>query len=284
MKIFDSHAHFNDERFKNDIFEVLKICEENNVKKIVNIATNITDSKELISFTDYLNDNIKNIDFYFTMGIHPDEINYKSQYINEDFYNDNGESGIEFKKLDNLVSQNIDNKKFIAIGEIGLDYYGDNKKDISIREKQKLWFINQLNLAKKYDLPVSIHSRDAVDETYNILKTYYSDKKAVIHCYSYSKEYLIKFIELGFYIGIGGVLTFKNGIKLKEVAKICPLDKIVLETDSPYLAPMPHRGERNNSSYIKYVLKELAEIKNIDEEELSNICYNNTLELYNLED
>ena len=267
MKIFDTHAHYNDIRFKDDLYEVLDKCKANDVTNIVNISANLKDSKELKDFTIKLNNSYKEIEFYYTIGIHPDEIDINDNY----------------DELSSLVADYKTDERLVAIGELGLDYYGDNKKESKVRESQKIWFINQLKLAKDNNLPVVIHSRYAMEDTYNILKDYLADTKGVLHCYSYNKEYLQKFLELGLYIGIGGVLTFKNGIKLKEVAALCPLDKIVLETDSPYLAPTPHRGERNDSSYIKYVLEELSFIKNIDKEELSNICYDNSIKLYNLE-
>ena len=267
MRIFDTHAHYNDIRFKEDLYEVLNKCKENNIKKIVNISANLNDCIELIDLTEILNKKYQDIDYYFALGIHPDEIDNNS-----------------FDQLKSLVLNNINNPRFVAIGEIGLDYYGDNKKDNNLRLAQQNYFIDQLKLAKDHNLPVVIHSRDAVDDTYDILKRHLDNNKGVLHCYSYNKEYLHKFLDLDLYIGIGGVVTFKNGVRLKEVVKDCPLDKIVLETDCPYLAPTPHRGERNDSSYIKYVLEEISNIKNIHIDDLSEICWNNSLKLYNLED
>lgn len=284
MKIIDTHAHFNDNRFQDDLYEVLDKCKTNNVTRIVNISADINDCNNLKSFTDNLNEHYKDIKFYYTLGIHPDEIDLidvnDNNYQNIDLLDNNK----KYQQLENIVKENKNSDTLVAIGEIGLDYYGENKQDLNIKLSQQNWFINQLKLAKEYNLPVVIHSRDALDDTYNILRNNLCNNKAVLHCYSYNKENLQKFLDLGLYIGIGGVLTFKNGIKLKEVAEICPLDRIVLETDSPYLAPTPHRGERNDSSYINYVITELSNIKKIDKEELSNICYNNSLKLFNLED
>lgn len=283
MRIFDTHAHYNDNRYKDDLYDVLDKCKANDVVKIVNISADINDSKNLKDFTSSLNNRYKEIEFYYTIGIHPDEIDIF------DIYDDTNNLSLidlsdKYRELCSLVKESKIDKRLVAIGEIGLDYYGDNKKEIKTRLSQKLWFINQLKLAKENNLPVVIHSRDALEDTYDILKNHLDYNIGVLHCYSYNKEYLKKFLDLGLYIGIGGVLTFKNGIKLKEVADICPLDRIVLETDSPYLAPTPHRGERNDSSYIKFVLDELSIIKNIDKEELANICYNNSIKLYNMED
>ena len=170
-------------------------------------------------------------------------------------------------------------KKIVAIGEIGLDYHWEEPS----RVLQKEWFIKQLELAQELEMPVIIHSRDAAEDTYEILKVYAENGlKGVMHCYSYSVEMAKKYIDMGLYIGIGGVLTFKNAKKLKEVAAEIPLDRIVLETDCPYMAPEPHRGKRNDSTYIKYVVKALAEIKGISEEEVEKVTFDNSCKLYGI--
>ena len=287
MRIFDTHSHYNDIKFNDDLYDVLDKCRLNNIKKIVNISANLNDSIDLVDFTNILNNYYEDIDFYYTVGIHPDEILYTNyDFLNKQYINNTNyvESNKIYNSIEKLIIDNKYNNHLLAVGEIGLDYYGDNKKDENIRLSQKMWFINQLKLANKYNLPVVIHSRDAVDDTYDVLKNYLDGNIGIIHCYSYNKEYLYKFLDLGMYIGIGGVLTFKNGIKLKEVADICPLDRMVLETDCPYLAPAPHRGERNDSSYIKYILEELSRIKSISIDELSEICWHNSLKIYNLEE
>jgi TatD DNase family protein len=152
----------------------------------------------------------------------------------------------------------------VAVGEIGLDYYWDNTP----RDVQEKWFVRQLELARELDLPVIIHSRDAAEDTLRIMKQYGKGLRGVIHCFSYSKELADEYVKMGFHIGIGGVVTFKNGKKLKEIAKEIPLERILLETDCPYLAPVPHRGERNSSLYLPYVVQEIAELRGISCDEV----------------
>ena len=167
-------------------------------------------------------------------------------------------------------------EKVVAIGEIGLDYYWPEPD----REIQKKWFIRQMELAQEVNLPVIIHSRDAAQDTIEILKQFPAN--GVIHCYSYTKESAKEFLKMGYYFGIGGVLTFKNAKKLKEAVMEIPMDRILLETDSPYLAPEPNRGKRNSSLNIPYVVKELAQLKGITEEEVINITTENTKRLFHL--
>ena len=167
-------------------------------------------------------------------------------------------------------------EKVVAIGEIGLDYYWSEPD----REIQKKWFIRQMELAQEVNLPVIIHSRDAAQDTIEILKQFPAN--GVIHCYSYTKESAKEFLKMGYYFGIGGVLTFKNAKKLKEAVMEIPMDRILLETDSPYLAPEPNRGKRNSSLNIPYVVKELAQLKGITEEEVINITTENTKRLFHL--
>ena len=193
---------------------------------------------------------------YGTLGIHPEE-------IDENF-------DITF------IEKNLNNKKIVAIGEIGLDYhYKDDNK-----EKQKEVFKLQLDLAQKYHLPIIVHSRDAILDTYNILKEY--NLKGTIHCFSSSEEMAKKFINLGYKIGIGGVVTFKNGKKLKDVVKNIDINNILIETDSPYLAPEPYRGKTNEPKNVFYVLKEVADIKNISYDEVLNITNKAAYDLFRI--
>ena len=197
---------------------------------------------------------------YAMVGVHPDEVGD----LNEE----------TFAKMKELYKE----PKVVAVGEIGLDYYWDNEA----REKQKEWFVRQLELAKELDLPVNIHSREAAEDTFNIMKEYAKGLKGIIHCFSGSKEMAIEYVKLGFAIGIGGVVTFKNGRKLKEVVEAIPLTSIVLETDCPYLAPVPFRGKRNNSAYIKYVAEEIAQLKGVTYEEVLAQTEKNAREIYGL--
>lgn len=169
----------------------------------------------------------------------------------------------------------------MAIGEIGLDYYWDN----SPREVQKKWFERQLALAREVDLPVIIHSREAAKDTMDIMReAAKAGNTGVIHCYSYAAPMAKEYVSMGFFIGIGGVLTFKNARVIKEVASEIPLSSIVLETDSPYLAPVPYRGKRNNSMYLKEVVKQLAQIKQVSEETVITTTLANAKRLYRLEE
>ena len=167
----------------------------------------------------------------------------------------------------------------MAVGEIGLDYYWVEQEQQ--REIQKKWFARQLRLAQEVDLPVVIHSRDAAQDTIDLMRAEHAERSGgVIHCYSYSRELARSFLDMGFYFGIGGVVTFKNGRKLKETLEYLPLDRILLETDSPYLSPVPNRGRRNDSRNLSYVVAQIARIKGITEEETERITTENALRLY----
>lgn len=172
-------------------------------------------------------------------------------------------------------------ERVVAIGEIGLDYYWDSPK----REMQKQWFIRQLELARELALPVIIHSRDAAKDTMEILKEQKAEEiGGVIHCFSYSVEIAREYLNMGFYLGIGGVLTFSNAKKLKEVVEMAPLERLVLETDCPYLAPVPNRGKRNDSLNLSYVAEEIARIKQVAYQEVADITFDNAERLYRLKE
>ena len=181
--------------------------------------------------------------------------------------------------IEELRSLAKSSKKVVAIGEIGLDYYYDEPE----RELQHKWFMRQMELAGELKLPIVIHSREAAQDTVELMhKAHAEDIGGVVHCYSYSEEMAREFLKMGFFFGIGGVVTFKNAKKLKRAVASIPLDKIVLETDSPYLTPSPYRGERNDSRYLSYVVSEIARIKEISEEEVAEVTYNNALKLYRI--
>ena len=197
---------------------------------------------------------------YAAVGIHPDEVGD----LNEE-------------RFEYLKSQ-AQKEKVVAIGEIGLDYYWDTEA----HDVQKKWFIKQLDLARELDLPVIIHSRDAAADTLEIVKEYGKGLRGVIHCFSYSIELAREYVKMGFHIGIGGVVTFKNGKKLKEIATEIPLDRILLETDCPYLAPVPFRGKRNSSLYIPYIVEEIANLRGITCEEVVAKTEQNGKELFRI--
>lgn len=255
--IFESHAHYDDEAFDKDREELLNSFMDKGIEYVVNIGSTISDSKKTIELT-------KKYPFiYGSIGVHPSE----TKDMNED----------DIKWLKEMSSLD----KIIAIGEIGLDYYWDNVE----RAVQKHWFERQLDLAKEANLPVVVHSRDAASDTFDIIKNAKLDENlGVLHCFAYSKEMAKQYIDMGFYIGVGGVLTFKNARKLREVVEYIPLDYILLETDSPYLAPEPNRGKRNDSTNLKYVASEIARIKNIDYEEVIEITRNNGINLFRIKD
>ena len=255
MEIFDTHAHYDDEAFDEDREELLEKLQEAGVKQIVNIGCSMENSRENVGF-------VKQFDFmYGTVGVHPNDV-----------------GALRDKDIDELAGVSKKDK-ILGIGEIGLDYYYD---DIS-RDCQKKWFARQLNMAKAVNLPVIIHSREAAQDTLDIMKAEKAgDTGGVIHCFSYGVEMAREYLNMGYYIGVGGVVTFKNGRKLKEVVQYAPLDRIVLETDAPYLAPTPFRGKRNNSSYLSFVAEEIARIKNVDVDRIYEVTFQNGKKLYRL--
>ena len=253
--IFDTHAHYDDEQFNIDRDSLLLSMKENGIGTIVNIGANLASSKttlELAHKYDFI---------YGAVGVHPSD----SAELSDDNFD--------------RIRQMCADEKCVAIGEIGLDYYWPEPD----HEIQKKWFVRQLDLAREVKLPVVIHSRDAAADTVEVLKDNNAgDIGGVVHCFSYSKEVAIECVKMGFYIGVGGVLTFKNGKKMKEVVSEIPIEKIILETDCPYLAPEPNRGKRNSSLNLPYVVKAMAEIKGISEEEVIDITERNARDMYRL--
>ena len=252
--IFETHAHYDDEQFDEDRRELLESMAAGGVGTIVNVSATYESCQKVV-------DMVQEYPFmYAAVGVHPDNVGS----LNEETFAD-------MKKL-------FQKDKVVAVGEIGLDYYWDNES----HELQKEWFIRQLDLARELDLPVLIHSRDAAADTMEIMKEHAQGLDGVIHCYSYSKEMAKEYVKMGFYIGVGGVVTFKNGRRLKETVEEIPLESILLETDCPYLAPEPYRGKRNNSMYIKYVAKEIARLKGTTYEEVVAQTEENARKMYRL--
>ena len=250
--IFDTHAHYDDEQFDADREELLSGMKAGGVGMIVDAAATVASWDKILELTE------KYPFLYGSVGVHPDEVGD----LNEE----------NFARMSELA----DRKKIVAIGEIGLDYYWDKEN----RDLQKMWFIRQLELAKQLDLPVIIHSREAAADTMEIMKQYAGELSGVIHCFSYSPEQAKEYVKMGFYLGIGGVVTFKNAKKLKEVVQEIPLESLVLETDSPYLAPVPNRGKRNSSLNLVYVAEEIAGLKGISYEEVVRQTTENAKKLY----
>ena len=248
---FESHAHYDDERFDEDRDTLLAYFPAEGIETVVNASSDIKSSKASIALSE------KYPFFYAAVGVHPHEV-------------------------ENITEADIDelrelskHPKVVAIGEIGLDYY----YDLSPRDLQRHWFKRQLELADELKMPVIIHSRDAAQECFDIIKNS-NVRNGVIHCYSGSAEMAEEYIKMGFYIGVGGSLTFKNNKKGVETVERIPIEKILIETDSPYLAPVPYRGKRNDSRLLKYVVERISQLKNIPENDICNITKNNAQNLF----
>ena len=254
--IFDTHAHYDDEQFDEDRDELLKSMPDLGVGTIVDVSATYESCEKVLALAG------KYPHVYAAIGVHPDEVGE----LNED----------KIQHMKELCC----NKKVVAVGEIGLDYYWD--KEPEVQAAQREWFVRQLTLAGETDLPVIIHSRDAAEDTMRILKETgrFREHPGVIHCYSYSPEMAKEFIKMGYYIGVGGVVTFKNAKKLKETVMQIPLERILLETDSPYMAPEPHRGSRNDSGNLVYVAEKIAELKGITAKEVENATLTNARKLF----
>ena len=251
----DTHAHIFDEQFSVDQEEVIKRILEAKLSKVVVVGFSKETNKLALELAQ------KYSFIYPTLGIHPSEANLVD--------------GNDILELEELIKQN----KIYAIGECGLDYYwvSDNK------DKQKWLFNEQIKLSIKYNMPLVIHCRDAVADVYEILKSYNGKVRFVMHCYSGSLEMAREFIKLGGYISLGGPVTFKNAKTPKEVAVGIPLERLMIETDCPYLAPVPYRGKRNEPSFVRYVLKEIANLRNMNIVELEEILDNNSISFFKLD-
>lgn len=254
--IFESHAHYEDARFDEDREALLSSFSQKGIDYVVNVGSSLKTTQQSIALA-------KQYDFiYAAAGVHPEE----TAELNEE----------NFAWLCEQMKQ----EKVVAVGEIGLDYHWDEPE----RKIQKVWFERQIALARQVSLPMIIHSRDAAQDTLDIMKACKAEEAGgVIHCFSYGVEMAREYLNMGFYIGIGGVLTFKNAKKLKEVANYVPLDRILLETDCPYMAPEPHRGKRNSSLYLPYVAETLATIKGVDVEEVYQTTRENGKQMYRIQ-
>ena len=253
--IFDSHAHYDDAQFDEDRMDVLSHLKDAGVAKVVNISNGWDDLLKTLEL-------IKQVPFlYGTVGIHP----CKVSELNDE----------RMEQMRDFCSGD----KIVAVGEIGLDYYWMSDP----KEVQKEWFIRQLRLAKEVNLPVVIHSRDASQDTFDIMKAEHAGTTGgVIHCYSGSVEMAREYVKMGYFLGIGGVVTFKNSKTLKKVAAEIPLEHIVIETDCPYLAPTPYRGKRNSYAYLPMVVEEIARLRGISPEEVERVTYENAMRLYSI--
>jgi TatD DNase family protein len=253
--IFDTHAHYDDEQFDEDREELLSGMQEAGIGTIVNVGSSIQSSETTLELAH------RYPFIYGAVGVHPDEVGALTE-----------------EDIAWLKSVSVD-PKIVAIGEIGLDYYWNESEP----EIQKQWFIRQLDLAREVKLPVIIHSREAARDTLDIMKEHGRGLGGVIHCFSYGVEIAREYLNMDYYLGVGGVLTFKNARKLKEVVEYTPMERIVLETDCPYLAPVPNRGKRNSSMNLPYVVEAIAEIKGISKEDVIWITEENARKMYKIQ-
>lgn len=251
--ILETHAHYDDAAFDADRDVLLRGMPDAGIPVLVNVGANLPGSEASVALAQ------KYSFVYAAVGVHPDD----ADTLNED--------GIG--RLRRMAAD----PKVVAIGEIGLDYHWDN----SPRGVQREWFERQMELANEVGLPIIIHSRDAAQDTMQAVRKHADGLSGgVVHCYAYSAEQAAEYMEMGFFLGIGGVLTFQNARKLAEVVRTAPLSRLVLETDSPYLAPVPYRGKRNDSRNLKLVAQAIAQIKSVSEEEVEQATFENALRLY----
>jgi len=254
-KFIDSHAHLDDERFDEDREELIDSLQENGIEAVLNPGADLKTSRAAVALAD------KYPFIYAAVGCHP----HDSKFMDDDTMN-------IFREL-------AKNKKVLGIGEIGLDYYYDN----SDRETQKIWFREQIRLAKELDLPYIVHDRDAHEDIIRIMKEeHHSGTRGILHCYSGSVEMAREFMKLGFYISLGGPVTFKKAKTPRMVAKEVPMEKLLIETDCPYLAPEPFRGKRNDPKLVKYVAEEIAGIREVTVSEIAEKTKENFKRLFNL--
>jgi TatD DNase family protein len=250
----ETHAHYDDERFADDRGELLGQLPSLGIGKVINVASTVPSIDQCVELAKTYPH------VYAALGVHPSELELMSEDVLE--------------QIRSLSAW----EKTVAIGEIGLDYYWE--KDPKEQENQRYYFRRQLELARETGLPVIIHSRDAAEDTLRMMKESAQGLCGVIHCYSYSPEMAREYIRMGYYIGVGGVVTFKNAKKLVETVRETPMERILLETDSPYLTPEPHRGHRNDSRELVYVREKIAEIKGITQTEVEEATWENALRLF----
>ena len=256
MQLFDSHAHYNDEKFEADREKLIKEIYDAGVTKIINAGYSLESSKKALKIAN-------NYEFmHVIVGVSPNDIeNLEQDYLNQ-------------------LKEMANNKKVVAIGEIGLDYYWNKEnKDI-----QKEIFIKQIELANELNLPIVIHTREAIYDTLDILKNRVECKnKGVFHCCPLNLDLVIEAVKLGFYISFAGPITFKNSKNAEEIIKFVPTDRILIETDSPYLSPEPLRGKRNDSRNIKYIAQKIADVKGLTLEEVAETTYNNAKRIFRIQ-
>ncbi len=254
--IFESHAHYEDEAFDQDREAIIASLPVNGIGYVVNVGSTVETCHKTAALVD------KYDFFYGALGIHPSEI-----------------AGVTDEDMQWIADEAMRNPKIVAIGEIGLDYYWDKDN----KDEQKDFFARQIAMAKELEKPVIVHSREAAKDTYDVMSAESAQLcGGVVHCFSYHKEEAAKYLNMGFYIGIGGAATFKNNQKTREVIAYVPIDRILLETDCPYLAPVPYRGKRNSSLNLPLVAQCIAEVKGISYDSVISATYDNARRMYNI--
>ncbi len=268
MTLFDSHAHLDDEKFDKDREEIIQKIKSSEITKVISAGYSLEGSKKAIELS-------KKYEFiYATVGISPNDIPQTEDKLWKDI-----------EKMQEIINEYYKNcqkentkPKIVAIGEIGLDYYWE--KDYTQRELQKKAFKKQIELANDLKLPIVIHTRDAIMDTLEILKNNQVQKKGIFHCCPQNRELIKEALKLGYYISFAGPITFKNSKNADEIINLVPLDKILIETDSPYLAPEPVRGTRNDPTNVKYIAQKIATVKEIPLEKLAEITYKNAEKIF----
>ena len=257
MELFDSHCHLDDEKFKEDRQDVINNIFSSGVSRLISAGYSLESSKRALELANTYSQ------IYTVSGISPNDIPENVEKIQE-----------EINEIEIIAK----NEKVVGIGEIGLDYYW-NKEN---KELQKFAFIKQIELANKLELPIVIHTREAVMDTIEILKKYPVNKKGVFHCCPLNPELIKEALKLGFYISFAGPITFKNSKNADEVIRLVPNEKMLIETDSPYLSPEPNRGKRNDSSNVKYIAEKIAKVKGYTLEEIAKITYDNACRIFEI--
>ena len=256
MNFFDTHAHYDDEKFECDREDVIKKIYETGVTKCIDVGCDIETSKKAIEIAN------EHSFIYAIIGIQPNEIPQDENQL--------------WKMIQEIKQLATISKKIVAIGEIGLDYHYEGF-DKNLQQKA---FIKQIELANELNLPISIHTRDAIDDTIAIIRKYKINNGGVLHCCPFNKELVKHGLENGYYIAFGGTCTYKSSKNAQEIINMVPINRILIETDSPYLAPEPYRGTRNDSSNLKYVIQKIAEFRSIEPQEVAQITYNNANKLF----
>lgn len=260
MELFDSHSHYNDEKFNEDREQIIKETYEAGITKFVCAGYNIESSLFSLEIS-------KKYEFIYSIcGISPNDISQSEQQLWKDI-----------AEISKIVKENK-SKKLVAIGEIGLDYYW-NKEN---KELQKQAFIKQIELANELELPIVIHSRDASVDTIDIIRNNKVKKAGIFHCCQLNQELVRQALELGYYISFAGPITFKNSKNAPEIIKMVPMDRILIETDSPYLSPEPNRGKRNDCRNVRYVAQKIADVKGLTVEEVAQKTYENAIRIFKI--